>query len=112
MSGDGGLGETADFVGLDALGADVESLGRAVHDRPDVLDVGIPAPAGSAVRVRDVVPEAGRLSTDVTYRGHSAGQATKSATHPGHIEARDEMRKLVGAPLYAGELWPDSPRKR
>ncbi len=37
-----------DLAGLDAGRADVDPLGRAVHDRADALDVRVPAPLGAA----------------------------------------------------------------
>src|SRR5215471_14578723 len=49
----GGL--AGDLAGLDAGGADVEALRRSGDERANGLDVGVPATAGAAVRVRDVV---------------------------------------------------------
>src|ERR1700751_5300954 len=54
-----------DLACLDAGGADVQALGRARHDSANGLDVGVPAAAGAAVRVRDVVAEARPLAAYV-----------------------------------------------
>ena len=46
-----------DLAGLDAPGADVQPLGRAVDEGPDPLDVGVPAALRAAVRVAHVHAE-------------------------------------------------------
>src|SRR6476661_8428539 len=67
-----GEGRSAnDLARLEAGGADVESLRRhTVHQRPNALDVGVPAALGAAVRVRDVVTEARSLAADVAVGSH------------------------------------------
>jgi len=57
---------------LDAGGADVQALGRAAHGGADTLDVRVPAAAGAAVRVRDVVAEARPLAADVADGSHGS----------------------------------------
>src|ERR1041385_7876799 len=49
-----------DLACLQAGGADVHALGRAVHDRAHALDVRVPAPLGTAVRVAQLHAEIGR----------------------------------------------------
>ena len=46
------------------------------------MDVRVEAPPGTAVRMRDVVPEAGTLATDVTYGRHKAENSTKPGSTP------------------------------
>ena len=54
-------GGFCDLAGLEAGGAHVDPLRRAVHDRADPLDVRVPAPLGAAVRVADAHAEDGFL---------------------------------------------------
>ena len=67
-----GLLVAADLAGLDAGRADVQALGRPRHDSANGLDVGVPAAAGSDVRVRDVVAEARPLTADVADGSHGS----------------------------------------
>src|SRR5690606_18726434 len=46
-----------DLAGLEAAGAHVDPLGRAVDDGPHPLDVRVPPALGAPVRVADVHPE-------------------------------------------------------
>jgi hypothetical protein len=57
---------------LEAGGADVESSRRAVHDRADLLDVGVPTPLGPPVGVAELHPEAGVLAADLAHGRHDA----------------------------------------
>ena len=59
-----------DLARLEAAGADVEPLGRAVDRRADPLDVGVEATLGDLARPRPVVAEAGLLGADVADGGH------------------------------------------
>ena len=59
-----------DLAGLDARGADVQPLRRAAHHGTHALDVRVPAAAGTAVRVGDVVAEARPLAADVAVGSH------------------------------------------
>src|SRR6476659_649905 len=66
-------GSALDLAGLEARGADIETLrghSRVAHQRLDALDVGVPATLGAAVRVRDVVTEARSLAADVAVGSH------------------------------------------
>src|SRR5690606_10654440 len=65
-----GHSETIDFARLDAGGAHVQPLRRTPHPGTDSLDVRVPAAAGTAVRVRDTVPEPRSLAADVTDGSH------------------------------------------
>ena len=56
--------------GADAAGADLDASHRAVVDGLDLLQVGIPGPAGFVVRVTDIIAEAGAFSADFAYLGH------------------------------------------
>jgi len=58
------------LAGLDARGADVQSLGGAVHAGPNLLDVGVKTSLGANVGVRDRVPEARTLAADVAVGSH------------------------------------------
>ena len=58
------------FAGLDAAGADLYALGRAVGDGLNRLKVRVPAPAGYVVRVRDVVAELRAFAAKLTYLCH------------------------------------------
>ena len=66
------LGVSCDFAGLQAGGAHVQALRRARNDCTYALDVGIPAPLGAAMRVRNVVAEAGALAADVAVGSHGS----------------------------------------
>src|SRR5262245_7927235 len=63
----------SDLAGLQARGAHVEALlvaagaGRGAHR----LNVRVPATAGPAVRVRDLLAEAGTLPADIADGSHS-----------------------------------------
>ena len=50
-----------DFAALDAAGADVQPLGRALDQGTDLLDVRVPATLGAPVRVRHGHAPAGPL---------------------------------------------------
>src|ERR1700760_3618296 len=65
-----------DVAGLDAGRAHVQALRRAPADLgPDGLDVRVPAAAGAAVRVRDVVAEARPLAAYVADGSHGSLQS-------------------------------------
>src|SRR3954447_23179210 len=69
----GRAGSALDLAGLEARGADVETLrghARVAHQRLDALDVGVPAALGAAVRERDAVTEARSLAADVAVGSH------------------------------------------
>src|SRR5690554_3525385 len=59
-----------DLAGLEARGAHVDPLGRPGHHGAHALDVGVEAPLGADVGVRDGVPEAGALAADLAVRSH------------------------------------------
>src|SRR5664280_1093316 len=62
-----------DLAGLEARGADIETLrGHTANTDQslDALDVRVPAAAGAAVGVRDVVTEARSLAADVAVGSH------------------------------------------
>ncbi len=62
-----------DLAGLDAAGADVQALGRAVDQRPHPLDVRVPATLGAPVGVAHGHAEARLLAAHVADRCHKAG---------------------------------------
>jgi thiamine-monophosphate kinase len=66
----GQTGSAGDFSGLDATGADVEALGRAVDRGPHTLDVGVEATLRDLARPGAVVAEARLLRADVTDGSH------------------------------------------
>ena len=59
-----------DPVGLQALGAHVEALGRPIDQGAHALDVRIPPAVGANVRVRHALAEAGSLTAHVTNGSH------------------------------------------
>ncbi len=59
-----------DLSGPDAPGTHSDAFGLAVDDRPDALEVGIPAAIRLIVGVADVVSEDGALATDFTHSSH------------------------------------------
>src|SRR5207342_2986809 len=61
-----------DLACLDAGGAHVDPLGRAADHGTDPLDVRVPAAAGAAVRVRDVVAEARPLAAYIADGSHGS----------------------------------------
>ena len=77
VKGSGGdvvrLGSALDLAGLEARGADVETLRGhpgVAHLGPNALDVRVPATLGAAVRVRDGVSEGRSLAADVAVGSH------------------------------------------
>ena len=58
------------FTGSDATGTHPDPLGLAIDDRPDALEVGVPAPVRFIVRVADVVPEYRAFATNLAYSSH------------------------------------------
>lgn len=68
-----GSDRALDLVRLDAACADVHPLGVSTHERTDALDVRVPAAVRTAVRVRDLLTEAGSSPTHITYSCHSGG---------------------------------------
>src|SRR5687768_3604169 len=91
------LSGSPDLVGSEAPRAHGHFAGNAVHQDAHLLHVGVPPPASAPVRVRDVVPEAGSLSTDVTNRCHKAKEITRGP----------RFRPAALARLPSG--WPPSP---
>ena len=59
-----------DLAGLQAARADVQALGRPVHECADALHVGVPPLGGAAVRVGDLHAEERLLPADVADGGH------------------------------------------
>jgi hypothetical protein len=66
----GSVRDLLDLPGLDARRADVDSLGRAVHEGPNTLDVRVPPALRPAVRVADVHAERRLLATHFAHGGH------------------------------------------
>ena len=69
----------------------MDALRGAVHDRPDPLHVGVPAPLGATVGVAQAHAEPRRLAADVTDRCHRAlrgrGDPSRYPATWGHREA-------------------------
>jgi hypothetical protein len=59
-----------DFSGLDAAGADADTLARGIHLRLDSLKVYIPPATRHVVRVGNVVAELRLFPADFTYLCH------------------------------------------
>src|SRR5215510_4476651 len=66
-----------DLAGLDARGAHVHALGRAVDRDAAALDVRVPAAPGTAVREGDVVAEDRPLAAYVADGSHSSLHLTR-----------------------------------
>ena len=64
------MGLASYFSGLKAGCAYVLTLGVAINQRADLLDIRIPATASAAIGVRDVISKAGALATDIAYCCH------------------------------------------
>src|SRR6478752_5779001 len=73
-----------DLAGLDAGGAHVQPLRRAVHHCAHGLDVRVPAAAGAAVRVGDVVAEGRLLSANVADGSHGSLLISVERLDPPH----------------------------
>ena len=65
-----GTRSAGDLAGLEAAGADVEPLGRAVDGRADALDVRVEATLRDLAGPRPVVAEARALGADVADGSH------------------------------------------
>jgi hypothetical protein len=85
------LAGAEDLAGLEALRADVQPLGRAVHERPDALDVRRPPPIRAAVRVAHLHPEPGFPPANLAHGCHDNGDGNR----------RVELRRAVGLSLGA-----------
>src|SRR5207302_4342924 len=70
------------LAGLDAPGADEQSLGPAVHGRADLLKIRKRPLLGLVVGVADVVADQRTLATDVALPGHG-GWGTYLRLGPG-----------------------------
>ena len=57
-------------ITLDAVGANVHTLGFTVNPSANALNVRVETTVGAHVRVRNRLTELRGLSTDVAYRGH------------------------------------------
>ena len=64
-----------DFSGLDAAGADADTLASAVDLCLDGLEVHVPAAAGGVVGVRDVVAELRAFAAKITFVCHDLLQS-------------------------------------
>ena len=60
----------SNLVGLQALGAHVQALGRPIDQGANALNVRIPPAVGTNVRVRHALAEAGSLTAHVTNGSH------------------------------------------
>jgi hypothetical protein len=64
-----------DFSGLDAAGADADTLATAIELGFDGLKVDVPTTAGGVVRVRDVVSELRAFAAEITFVCHNLLQS-------------------------------------
>lgn len=69
---DTSISGAGDLASLQASSTDVLTLGRATHQGADPLNIGVPAPLSTAVRVRNIVPEAWALAADIAGGSHDA----------------------------------------
>ena len=60
-------------AGLDAVCADPDPSGLTVLNRPDFLEVGIPAFFGLIVGMADIIAHHGFFAADFTYSCHFRG---------------------------------------
>jgi hypothetical protein len=87
-----------DFAGFDAAGAGLDPLGVAVGDGLDGLQVGVPAPTGDVVGVRDVVAELRSLAAKITYLCHddrSVNQTFDAESRELHARQASEMAPMA-----------------
>ena len=59
-----------DAAGTEATRADPDPTGRAVHDGPDLLKIGFPAPVGFNIRMAYLVAVLFGLTADGALSGH------------------------------------------
>ena len=64
-----------DFSGLDAAGADADTLAAAIELGLDRLKVDVPAAAGGVVCVGDVVSELRPFAAEITFVCHNLLQS-------------------------------------
>src|SRR5690348_9687907 len=92
-------GSALDLAGLEARGADIETLRghtRVTDQSLDPLDVGVPATLGAAVRVRDVVTEARSLAADIAVGSHGCSpeiDVTNLGGGPAHLASGASQRR-------------------
>jgi len=60
------------FAGLQAGGAHVDLLGRAIGHGANRLNIGVPAAGGATVGVGDRVPKTRLLAANIAVGSHSA----------------------------------------
>src|SRR4029077_4273044 len=71
-----------DLAGFEALRADVRTLGLALQEHPNSLEVRIEAPLRGDHRMAPVISEAGLLSTDCADSRHRGGMVAERPTLP------------------------------
>jgi len=59
-----------DFAALDAVGANADALGSAIHERVNGLKIRAPAPTRHVVRVRDVIAKLRAFTAKIAYLCH------------------------------------------
>ncbi len=59
-----------DFPALEAGRADLNSLGRALHHRVNLLQIQVPAPLRHIVGMADAVAEPGTAATNIAHLRH------------------------------------------
>jgi hypothetical protein len=69
--------DPGDLVRLEALRAHVRAARDAVDEDAQTLNIGVVAAARAPMGVRDVVPESGRLTADITNGSHNSARVTK-----------------------------------
>ena len=89
----GRLNGAFDLAGLQAARADVQALGRPVHERADALHVGVPPLGGAAVRVGDLHAEERLLPADVADGGHGPTRVADHLSDPGARSRRSLARR-------------------
>jgi hypothetical protein len=72
-----------DLAGLDAAGADADTLAATVDLGFDGLEVDVPASAGGVVGVRDVVAELRAFAAEITFVCHDFAPNAESQRIPG-----------------------------
>jgi hypothetical protein len=98
----------ADYpAGFQAARTDVQALGSAAHQRPDPLDVGIPAAVGELVRVRDPMTEPRPTTTDVANSSHDSKMVAGASGSPDQRASRPLMS--VGFTRLSGRRVPAVP---
>lgn len=86
-------GGLLDAIGANTLGADPDSLGLAIYQRANPLQVRVPATIRLVVGMTDVMAERRSLATDFTYARHEETHSVLA----GNDSCLRERRNVAGS---------------